>query len=407
MQVAAPAEFAQRSVLALMAIVLGGVCALLFVRVRSRRPKITFDGLPPAFKLSLNSSADAPDEHTTSVLSRRQRLQVHAPAPENGADHLQRALVSCLRSVTACSCFKADLPMAPKPFAVLQPAPAALAPPLAPTAPPPTPARATAEAVAAGAAASGWRAARHCTNRIDASAKMSPAAAARLASNFELVELRVAQPGLAHEIDLILHDVEWQHCFWAASDHDVEAATRLIRSFASFRADFKLEEAQVAEILDAGLIDILAGGGDDCAVVAVVRDIRVLDNLLQAHSFKDVVAAHLVQLERLLRTSKRARRYGVSMVHDLSQLSLSLIGRMMDPRNLPAQLHGSRFLFTAFPVRFQTIVVVDAPPAFGMLLNAVQAVAPGAIPKPLQFVSRPEAASYCEHVFRQPVLQPE
>ena len=92
------------------------------------------------------------------------------------------------------------------------------------------------------------------------------------------------------------------------------------------------------------------------------------------------------------------------MVHDLSGLSLSLVRSMLDPRNLHAQLRGAHFLFTAFPARFSTIVVVDAPPAFSILLNAVKAVAPGAIPKPLEFVSRPEALAHCERTFGQPVL---
>ena len=235
-----------------------------------------------------------------------------------------------------------------------------------------------------------------------ARATLSPEAAAHLTSRLD--ELRFAEPDLAREIESISSDTEWLQCFWAACDHDVEATTALVRAHASWGQDVKLDEPRVAEILSAGLIDILPGGGDDCPVVAVVRDIRTISLLLQRHSFKDLVAAHLMQLKRLLQSSARARQHGVSMVHDLSGLSLALIGSMMDPRNLHAQLQGTRILFTAFPVRFQTIVVVDAPSTFGMLLSAVQAVAPGAIPTPLQFVSRPEAASHCERVFGQPVL---
>ena len=150
---------------------------------------------------------------------------------------------------------------------------------------------------------------------------------------------------------------------------------------------------------------------------------------------------------------------GVELVHDLSHLSWGLLQSMLDPRSnhhqraptqkwshpascchaacahrvlsacgmrgltcgmrgltssaarasacadLHAQLSGAHFLFTGFPVTFDTIVVVDAPPAFSMLLSAVKAIAPGAIPKPLRFVSRPEAESYCERLFRQPVLR--
>jgi len=237
------------------------------------------------------------------------------------------------------------------------------------------------------------------------SAPMSPEAAARVASNLEHAALRLAEPDLAQKIESVLSDTEWLQCFWVACDRDAEATAARVRSCASWSQDLcDPEEAQVAEILSAGLIDILPGGGDDCAVVTVVRDIRIISKLLQTHSFQQLITAHLVQLKRLLKTSARAREHGVSMVHDLSRLNWALVGSMTDPRNLQAQLQAARFLFTAFPVRFETIVVVDAPSSFGMLLNAVKAVAPGAIPKPLQFVSRPEAQIHCERIFGQPVL---
>ena len=220
----------------------------------------------------------------------------------------------------------------------------------------------------------------------------------------QLAERRLEEPELAHEIDLISNDIDWLHCFSVACDHNVEAAAALVRSYASMSQEFTLEESQIAEILSARLIDILPGGSDDTPVVAVVRDIQTIRLLLHTHSFHELVAAHLVQLQRLLTSSARARRHGVSMVHDLSGLSVALVGCMLDPRNLHAQCTGARFLFTAFPVRFETIVVVDAPPAFGMLLEAVKRVAPGAIPNPLQFVSRPDAAAHCERVFGFPVL---
>ena len=240
---------------------------------------------------------------------------------------------------------------------------------------------------------------------MPSSEKMSPEAAARMMSAFQLAELRLAEPDLAREIELVINDSEWLLCFWNACDHSPEATVALVRAYASWAPDFQLDEGRTAEILAAGLIEILPGGDDECApVVAVVRDIQIIGRLLQTHSFQEVLAAHFMQLKRLLKTSARARQHGVSMVHDLSLLSWGLVGSMMGPRNLQPQLNGARFLFTAFPVRFHTIVVVDAPPAFGMLLNAVKAVAPGAIPTPLQFVSRPEAESHCEQVFGRRVL---
>ena len=168
--------------------------------------------------------------------------------------------------------------------------------------------------------------------------------------------------------------------------------------------DFRPDEARVASILAAGLVEILPGGAEDSAVLAVVRDVRILSTLLRTHTFHDVIGAHLFQLKALLKGSARARRHGVSMVHILSSFNLELLASMMHPVHLHAQLHAARFLFTAFPVHFHTIVVVDAPPAFGMLLNAVKAVAPGAIPKPLQFMSRSEATARCAQIFGQSVL---
>lgn len=233
---------------------------------------------------------------------------------------------------------------------------------------------------------------------------LSPETVIHLANSFHLADLRLTEPAIAHEIESISEDIEWLQCFWVACDRNQAATTAMIRSYASWRQDFKLDETRIAAILRAQLIEILPGGGSGSAVTAVVRDIQTIGRLLEAYSFQDVIAAHLVQLKRLLKSSSRAREHGISMVHDLSGLNMALVGSMIDPRNLHAQLQATRFLFTAFPVRFQTIVVVDAPPAFGLVLNAVKAIAPGAIPEPLHFVSRPDAASYCERVFGQPVL---
>jgi hypothetical protein len=367
-------EPVQSSMLALVALVLC-LCALCAVRIRSKQRHITSPGQLHAFNSQKRMVTAVQGAAFTPT--RRQPLEATsstrggAPCHADEAGQLPRCVTNCLQSVSGCGCFGSAAVAQAAPVAALR----ALPPALHPSTSLPTPLSET----------------------------LSPELAAHLASSNSC--LAEAMPDLAHRMELISNDIEWVECFWEACGHDVVATSALMRSHASLVHDFELGDPQVDQILNAGLIEILPGGGDECAVVAVVRDIQIISHLLRTHSFHDLVSAHLMQLKRLLKTSARARRHGVSMVHDLSRLSLALVGSMLDPRNLHAQLQGARFLFTAFPVHFQTIVVVDAPPAFGMILNAVKAVAPGAIPTPLQFVSRPEAEAHCEHVFRQPVLR--
>ena len=357
------------SVLTFVALALG-FFALRIVRVRRRQSYASSDGQSPAFKVPPITTASTPPR-------RRHPLQVdsHALAslPTDEADPLQLLVASFLRCF---SCLDTQGAAQAKPFAALKVMPPQALPAVAPPSAPP--------------------------ESIGSVSQQT--VSARLASELrnlqvELTELRFAEPDLAHEVERISEDLQWLQCFWMACHRNVEATKALIRSYASSVDNYKLDGPQVAEILSAGLIDILPGGDDDCAVVAVVHDVRIIAHLLQTHSFHDLVAAHLAQLKLLLKTSARARRHGVSMVHDLSELSWALLRSMLDPRNLHAQLRGAQFLFTAFPVCFRTIVVVDAPPMFRVLLDAVKAIAPGAIPEPLQFVSRPEAEPYCDRIF--------
>lgn len=387
-------------VLALLAALVLGICALWLVSVRRRQRQREIGQSSAVNKISapVKEAVDV----TATTLRRRQLMHAHAPLdtsrPADEAGPLQRFVAGVLR----CTCFDkahnepvvTHLRAAPK--KAPPPPPTSLLLPAAPTGPPPP-----------------------------SPLPSSSDATARLASELctlqnALADLRLGteethDDAWRHEVERISDDLEWLQCFWLACDRDVPATTALVRSYAASSRSFQLDKARVADILSAGLIDILPDNRsrsgheeeveeDHCAVVAVVRDIQVIAELLQAYSFRDVVAAHLVQLERLLRTSARARRYGVSMVHDLSGLSWALVRSMLTPNHLAAQLQGAQFLFTAFPVHFDTIVVVDAPPAFAMLLNAVKAVAPGAIPEPLHFVERPEATAHLERVFRgQPI----
>ena len=132
------------------------------------------------------------------------------------------------------------------------------------------------------------------------------------------------------------------------------------------------------------------------------------------------------------------------MVQDLRELSLALVARMMDPRLLLAQaraarlphstspckprvnpacvygrdpvcprcnpnLHGlqaraARFLLGAFPCKWGTIVIVDAPASFGGLWRAAANFLPVEFAESVQFMYRPEAEERLERMFGRRVL---
>ena len=89
---------------------------------------------------------------------------------------------------------------------------------------------------------------------------LSPETVIHLANSFHLADLRLTEPAIAHEIESISEDIEWLQCFWVACDRNQAATTAMIRSYASWRQDFKLDETRIAAILRAQLIEILPGG---------------------------------------------------------------------------------------------------------------------------------------------------
>ena len=95
---------------------------------------------------------------------------------------------------------------------------------------------------------------------------------------------------------------------------------------------------------------------------------------------------------------------GLSMVQDLRELSLKLVARMMDPRMLLAQARAARFLLGAFPCKWGTIVVVDAPASFGGLWRAAASFLPAEFAASVQFMYRPEAEERLERMFGRRVL---
>lgn len=141
-----------------------------------------------------------------------------------------------------------------------------------------------------------------------------------------------------------------------------------------------------------------ASGGP---VIAIVRDVQVLGQLLQQFDLGDVVRSHVGWVERILLSSPAAQQHGIAVVQDLAQLSLSLITRMLDPRALLWQSRAARLLLSAFPCKWRTVIIVDAPPSFGGLWRAVRNFVPA---DDIRFLYRPEAEQQLEEIFGRPVL---
>ena len=339
--------------------------------VRARRSWSHLRSVPRtrAFKATAITTAGA-----TSAAQHKQPLQAVDEAstkidttPPRAADkpgHLQQCIARCLQST--CGCLSADASTA----AALKSPPPELAPSAAPL----------------------------------PSTRSSDAATLR-SLQAELAQLRLDEPDLARAIE-VSNETDWLQCFLAASvtAGGINRPCPIVRILSQ---DFKLEESKVAEILSAGLIEILPEGGEaNRAVVAVVRDIQIIGRLLP-HSFHDVVVAHLVQLQRL---RQRARERGStgSRWSTICRHSASRSSGACSTRGIyTAQLHGARFLFTAFPVRFpydcgrRRAASLQRAPECGQGRRA------RGDSKPLEFVSRPEAVAHCERVFDQPVLRVE
>ena len=95
------------------------------------------------------------------------------------------------------------------------------------------------------------------------------------------------------------------------------------------------------------------------------------------------------------------------MVQDLRELSLKLVARMMDPRMLLAQARAARFLLGAFPCKWGTIVIVDAPASFGGLWRAAANFLPAEFAESvcsMQFMYRPEVEERLDRMFGRRVL---
>ena len=76
----------------------------------------------------------------------------------------------------------------------------------------------------------------------------------------------------------------------------------------------------------------------------------------------------------------------------------------MDPMSLRVQAVAARFLLGAFPVRWRSVVVVDAPYSFGAIWRAARLFLSAAFADSVQFVYQPDAAAHCERTFGRPIL---
>ena len=200
-------------------------------------------------------------------------------------------------------------------------------------------------------------------------------------------------------------------CFVGVSGGDAEAAAALVLAYASWCAAGLAPSDDVRPLTASGapLLDIIepespADDGAGRPVVAVVRDVRVLGLLLDDFSLDEVVGSHVARLERLLLSSAAARRHGVGIVQDLSEMSLSLVTRMLEPRALLTQSRAARFLIGAFPCTWASVVIVDAPMAFGGLWRVVRNFFPADFADSVRFVYRPDAARELKELFGRPVL---
>ena len=235
-------------------------------------------------------------------------------------------------------------------------------------------------------------------------------------------------------------------CFVRVSSREPKAAAELVLAYASWCAAGMVPSHDPRPLASSGrpLVDIVAEvAGTAQTPVAVVRDVRILGELLQEFSFDQILRSHVAKLQRAMLSSHPAQRHGrssrlkspswrchssppsrearpkpricgllhwlllhpgLSMVQDLRELSLALVARMMDPRLLLAQARAARFLLGAFPCRWGTIVIVDAPASFGGLWRAAANFLPVEFAESVQFMYRPEAEERLERMFGRKVL---
>ena len=195
-------------------------------------------------------------------------------------------------------------------------------------------------------------------------------------------------------IEELLRTPRWLQCFVDANAGDAAAATRAVLAYASYApvGIGPASEAAAAPRLTVGgapMIELLRAPDGEGRPIGLVRDISRLSKLLSLHTFDEIASAHLWRLQTLLIGSEPGRRRGVTLVQDLSQLSLWLQLQVMEPRTMLAQARFVRYIFACFPIKWGTLVVIDAPSLFTPLWRALHEILPASIVEQVHFLQSP------------------
>jgi hypothetical protein len=111
-------------------------------------------------------------------------------------------------------------------------------------------------------------------------------------------------------------------CFVRVSSCEPKAAAELVLAYASWCAAGMGPSHDLRPLASGGrpLVDIVAeGAGTSQTPVAVVRDVRILGELLHKFSFDQVLRSHVAKLQRAMLSSLPAQRHGLK--HWLKALS--------------------------------------------------------------------------------------
>ncbi len=104
-------------------------------------------------------------------------------------------------------------------------------------------------------------------------------------------------------------------CFVRVSSREPKAAAELVLAYASWCAAGMGPSHDPRPLASGGrpLVDIVAEvAGTSQTPVAVVRDVRILGELLQEFSFDQVLRSHVAKLQRAMLSSLPAQHHGLS-----------------------------------------------------------------------------------------------
>lgn len=196
-------------------------------------------------------------------------------------------------------------------------------------------------------------------------------------------------------LEQLVRTPSWLVCFLRANDDDLAVATTSALSHAAYA---KKGVGPASEIVASprlfvqgeAMIELLTATDGADRPIGFVRDISRLSSLLRQYSFDDISAAHLWRLKSLLMGNILMQRRGVTLIQDLSQLSARLQLQVLEPRNLLAQARVIRYIFSgSFPIRWGTLVLIDAPALFSPVWRALKEFLPEHIVNKVHFLKSP------------------